>query len=124
MLFAAKLTPYLMLGIAFGLSAAGTAQAGSCARDQALVGACFTVHGRLSHWNGAPSARIWPIGSKRMLGVHNDVLPPHIDARLQSFDTELYGNFEVCPYTPEVPGKMQFVCVESVKNPIYKTRHE
>jgi hypothetical protein len=28
----------------------------------------------------------------------------------------LYGDFEVCPLTPEHPGAMRPVCVESAKN--------
>jgi hypothetical protein len=28
----------------------------------------------------------------------------------------VFGDFEVCPFTPERQGVMQMVCVESVKN--------
>src|SRR5499427_6788103 len=41
----------------------------SCRARTDLVGKCFPVHGRLSVYNGTPSIRLWPIGSKRLLGV-------------------------------------------------------
>ena len=31
--------------------------------------ACHTVHGRMDLWNGAPTVRIWVIGTHRLLGV-------------------------------------------------------
>lgn len=34
-------------------------------------GRCFVVHGRLAIGNGTPSVRIWPVGTKRILGVND-----------------------------------------------------
>ena len=48
-------------------------------------------------------------------------LPDDIADRL-SWDTDLYADFVVCPFTGEKPGEMQFVCVDSAKN--LKTRKE
>lgn len=42
---------------------------GGCRRNPALVASCFTLHGRLFVGNGAPSMRIWRVGTKRILGV-------------------------------------------------------
>src|SRR4051812_15051432 len=92
------------------------AEAPACATNPEIIGACFNVRGRLSFWNGAPSACIWPIGTKRMQGVHDDELPGQIRSRMATFDTELWGDFQVCPFTRERPGHMQFVCVESWRN--------
>lgn len=85
----------------------------ACKGNAKIVAACFMVHGRLSFWNGAPSARIWRIGTHRMLGIHNDELPSALRQRMPDFDVELWGDFQVCPITREQPGHMQFVCVES-----------
>lgn len=85
----------------------------TCAADPAIVAPCFDVRGRLSFWNGAPSARIWRIGTARMLGIHADLLPLALAALRTSFDTEIRGTFSVCPFTRSVAGHMQFVCIDA-----------
>ena len=90
-----------------------------CASRADLAGPCFEVRGRLSFWNGTPSARIWRVGTKRMLGVHGDELPPALIEKIDGFDdrnrfdTEAWATFRVCPFTRSRPGRMQLVCVES-----------
>ncbi len=59
----------------------------ACKSDPDIVGVCFTVHGRLSAWNGAPTMRIWRIGTKRILGVHDGIVPESLAARM-SWDVE------------------------------------
>ncbi len=94
-----------------------------CRTHPQLVGACFTFRGRMSSWNGAPSVRIWRVGTKRILGVSEQRfrlegfcnLPPGLNSRL-SFETDLFGDFTVCPFTAEKPGEMEMVCVESGTN--------
>ena len=147
-----------------------------CAASPEVVAPCFTIRGRLSFWNGAPSvlsrkfatycagprrpwlrcasseycpiflvgapcqgrrllaeigsefpgqntsARIWPVGTKRLLGIRHDVLPPSLRAEIASFDTELFADFRVCPFTKSEPGHMQFVCIESWRNPTARQR--
>jgi hypothetical protein len=96
----------------------------ACASSPKLVGACFTVHGRLSLWNGSPAFRIWPIGTKRMLGVNGadddpDAASPIPDAvaRLRATDfTQVYGDYRVCPFSRSKSGHMQFVCIDSASN--------
>ncbi len=51
-----------------------------------------------------------------MLGIHHDELPKQIEARMSGFETEVWGDFNVCPFTPERLGHMQFVCIESWRN--------
>ena len=87
-----------------------------CAARPDIVGPCFTVRGRLSFWNGAPSARLWPVGTARLLGIHNDVLPPNLASLAGDFDAEIWGTFEACPFTRRKAGSMQFVCVESSRD--------
>jgi len=101
-----------------------TENAPRCKGNPAVIGACFTVRGRLSAWNGNPTFRIWPIGTKRMLGVREEFdLPSELDPHLGHFDDVVYANFEVCPLTAARAGAMQIVCVESARN-IKKTTRE
>lgn len=89
----------------------------ACKADKRVVAACFKVHGRLSNWNGNPSARIWIIGTKRMLGVEGDTdYPIALKTRVGHFDDVATGDFEVCPFTPKRKGWMQIVCIASVSN--------
>jgi len=92
---------------------------GACKTDPDIIGPCFTVHGRLSAWNGTPTMRIWRIGTKRILGVENELLPEEVANRMD-WGVDAYGDFMVCPFTEERPGEMQMVCIESAKNVIYK----
>lgn len=94
----------------------------ACATDPELVAPCFELRGRLSFWNGTPSARIWRVGTKRMLGVHADRLPPELGSKVMGFDTEIWGHYTVCPYTSERPGHMQFVCIEAWRDILIRKR--
>jgi hypothetical protein len=95
----------------------------SCATDSRLVAPCYTVHGRLSAWNGAPTFRIWVVGTKRILGVSEgmfgpvgyDLLPQGIPAPV-SFDEGYFGDFTVCPFQPPSQNKMRLVCVAAVRH--------
>ena len=51
------------------LLAASFAGPPRCKGNPALVGQCFTIHGRLRAYNGNPTFRIWPIGTRRIVGV-------------------------------------------------------
>lgn len=102
-----------------GYGAVTKGPAHTCEKDPDLVAKCFAVHGRLSFYNGGPSARIWKIGTHHMLGVTDEILPGDLDLRM-NWDTEALGDFDLCPFTREKPGVMQFVCIESAKNVKYK----
>src|SRR4051812_48518534 len=83
--------------------------------------ACRTIHGRMSVYNGAPSVRIWIIGTKRLVGVHDqnyanlDYLPAKVRKLWESsgdvWSHSVYGDFRICAVTPEHPGWMQIVRV-------------
>jgi hypothetical protein len=99
--------------------------AATCLAEKTPFGACYDVHGRLSFWNGAPSTRIWIIGTHRMLGVHDEDnnLPPNLAKLLKGdFDDEVFGNFVVCPLTRAQPGVMQMVYVTSASRLTYHHR--
>jgi hypothetical protein len=97
----------------------------SCKSRPDVVGKCFNVHGRLSVYNGTPSIRLWPLGTKRLLGVidPNDVsnapgetiLPVDIKNKLD-WNKDVFGDFIVCPLTRQQAGRMQTVCIDSGKN--------
>ena len=91
-----------------------------CREHPGLSGACFTVRGGMSYWNGNPSVRIRKLGTKRVLGVSEGRffvpgyvnLPESIESQLD-WDSELVGDFLVCPFTEDEPDVMRLVCVES-----------
>lgn len=97
---------------------------GACRKDPLVRGACFRVHGRLSFYNGAPSARLWVIGTEHMLDVPSEKseMPDYLLKLMPDFDDEVYGDFVVCPYKKHVPGRMQPVCVESGRHLVHKRR--
>jgi hypothetical protein len=84
--------------------------------------ACYRVHGRLFAANGTPSLRIWPVGTRRLLGVHDDANPEALPPELRGGHApsmgapddervEVYGDFTVCPLTRDRPGHMRMVTV-------------
>ncbi len=94
-----------------------------CKGNAKVIGACYSVHGRLSLGADTVELRLWPVGTQTMLGVSNG--PEINDAEnpiypkamnLPSAGKDIYGDFEVCPFTPERKGAMQFVCIESASH--------
>jgi hypothetical protein len=76
-----------------------------------------TVHGRLRYYLGTPTARIWIVGTKRILGVAesgdgSSTLPKNL-RDLMSWERDLFADFIVEPLTPSRPGVMQMVRVLS-----------
>ena len=99
----------------------------SCREHPQLIGKCFNVHGRLSTYNGNPAVRLWNLRTKRMLGVSDQrfSLPgyrnlPEDMAKQLDGETNIYGDFLVCPFTRPRPREMQLICVESAKNVMVK----
>ncbi|HVN29792.1 MAG TPA: hypothetical protein VMT64_14955 [Candidatus Binataceae bacterium] len=100
----------------------------ACKTDPDLTDACFALRGRLRIWNGNPTFRIWPVGSKRELGVTDRlfpadeiVLPESLDGKL-SDEVDAFADFTVCPFTPEVSGSMQMVCIDAADNVSFRPR--
>jgi hypothetical protein len=102
----------------------------SCKEHPMLSGPCFKVRGRMSFYNGNPTVRIWRLGTKRMLGISQarfylqDYLnvPDELVRRL-SWETAMFADFTVCPFTDDRPGEMRMICVESAENISIKKRH-
>ena len=88
-----------------------------CKNSHNLVGACFTIHGRAEYGNGTPALRIWRVGTRHKYGVFPDdptaVPRPLLDG-LDTFHHSVYADFDVCPFTNEIPGSMTMVCIQSV----------
>lgn len=104
------------------LSVSGYCQSRQCKDNPKLVGACYVIHGRATFGPGTPALRIWPVGTKRMLGVTagpiaDDADRPIAPKEMLRFAAgeEIFGDYEVCPFTPEQEGHMQLVCVQSVQ---------
>ncbi len=98
-----------------------------CKGNPKIVGACYSVHGRLSQGADTIRLRLWPVGSKRMLGVTGGPTLDDAEApiwpqnlKFTSGDEDIYGDFEVCPFTQERKGAMQFVCIESASHVVTK----
>ena len=95
-----------------------------CRSDPRVIGKCFQVHGRLNFANGSPMLRMWRVGTRRYLGVFDEedpIVPPNLAKCLlhpngTGFGRTTCGDFVVCPFTPQRPGWMQMVCIESAKN--------
>lgn len=75
---------------------------------------CFTQHGRFSTQNGI-ARTIWLIGTKRLVAVENE-FPPPLEKQLEPYlrldsprHSYIYGDFEMCPTSPDVPGQMRQV---------------
>lgn len=107
---------------------------------------CYWTHGRLSVYEGgAPSYRLWKIGTRRILGIFNG--PSHFPPAIEEYDENpelpatllrayeadnqrmkkksgitwtipppVFADFEICPLAPERKGEMQSICIESAKN--------
>ena len=104
-----------------------SAATGQCKNNPRVVGACYVVHGRATFGPGTPALRIWPIGTHRMLGVTAGPIADDADDPIAPKNMlvgpnvqGIFGDFEVCPFTPEQKGHMQMVCVESAKKLVVK----
>jgi hypothetical protein len=94
---------------------------GCSAEASSGAGGCFEVHGRLAIWNGTPSVRIWPVGTRRELGVvapdgdaaGDPLLPGPVATLIQAAPdhTAVFGDYRVCPLSRDKPGRMRIVYI-------------
>jgi hypothetical protein len=120
------------LALLCGLNTAARAADSSCATDKRVVAACYQVHGRLSVYADM-RLYLWPIGTKRLLDVcfgpdicdHPEPpepgppLPPNV-AKVIGPEVHVFGDFQVCPLTPEEPRTMRAVCIDSASHLIVR----
>jgi len=86
----------------------------------------FTVHGRLSCYNGNPTMRIWIVGSNRILGIseREGITEPRFPARIRAifndgrgwFNKEVFADFLVQPLAPDKKGHMRPVRILDATN--------
>ncbi len=90
----------------------------ACQSQFTVVADCYETRGRAQAYNGTPSIRIWKVGTSRLLGIkddHFEHLPIVVKENIE-FGVKIFADFVVCPLSPDQPGHMQIVCVESAKN--------
>lgn len=94
-----------------------------CKGSPKIVGDCFTLYGRLAVYNGTPAIRIWPFGTKKLLGVVDTdgdestvALPDNIKKALANNPLEINGKYEMCPLDYERENRMRPVCLESASD--------
>jgi len=106
------------------LLAARPVEASECEDDPAVVGSCFTVHGRVALYGDGVIALL-PGASKRQLEIAYPPLPdrwdsmPFMPVRLRALideDHVVFGDFKVCPFEPYQPRLMQRVCIQSASH--------
>jgi hypothetical protein len=96
-----------------------------CKGNPRVVDACYSVHGRLTRGADTVILRLWPVGTKRILGVTGG---PELDdapiwpqnLKFEHGYEDIYADFEVCPFTPERKGEMKLVCIESASHVVVK----
>jgi hypothetical protein len=88
---------------------------------------CYWTHGRLTVGNGTPSVRIWPRGTRRLLGVVNpanpgsdvgelDTLPGNVLRLLGDHDfATIWGDFRICPIARDRDGVMRPVLLKAAR---------
>jgi hypothetical protein len=109
--------------VALSLAALGTSS--SSAKSKEFPYGCYWVDGRLKAYNGTPSPRIWPRGTKRLLGVvswprgsENIDLPANVRNLDFRFGRDIWGEFKVCPLDPRRKGWMRMVRMIDARNVI------
>jgi len=112
----------MLAALLCGAATAAPAMATECRDDPAVVSACFTVHGRLSLT--AHGIQVWPSGTKRLLQLEYPAelpqaligwpyIPARLDRMLRAGQADVWGDFDVCPLTYDIPGQLRLVCIQS-----------
>jgi len=113
--------------VAMLIATAAVAQSAvSCRTSPNLVGACFSVHGRLFVHDGAPpNVRILETGTHRVFGIFDrqfqaegdEVAPAAVTMLLNDDPTaEIEGLYVVCPFEREAPRSLRPVCIEAASH--------
>jgi hypothetical protein len=98
-----------------------------CKGNPKVIAACYVVHGRLNLGADTITLRLWAVGTNRMLGISNGpdiddaeypIYPKNMELPLD--DKTVFGDFEVCPFTPARKDAMRFVCIESATHIVVK----
>ena len=98
-----------------------------CKENPKIVAECFSVHARANLGADSVPIYLWPIGTKRRLGVTggptlDDSVEPIYpkNLRFDSSGDSIFGDFKVCPFTPEKKDHLRLVCIESATHLVTK----
>ena len=122
-----KLVLIALVVLAVASHSFGAVQSADKSSNEATVES-IRVHGRLSVYNGNPTCRIWIVGTKRMLGIHEFEEECPIPAELHQIldedinDRLIFADFVVRALTEREDGVMQMVRLESAENIVVTTR--
>ncbi len=114
------------------LPSMASAQDASCRLSARRVGECFTIRGRLSFAPESPEIRLWRVGTSRVLGIlapdgsDEGVLSEAMLERLWGggdLPGRIWGDFEVCPLSPDQPGRMQMACLAGATKLFVERQH-
>src|SRR5262245_26592884 len=86
---------------------------------------CFKHHGRLSSQNGI-AFKVWLIGTTRMVALANEP-PSFLDKYLDMTSPNhsyVYGDFNICPVEPDMPGNLRRVCVMAAERLVVQRVHD
>lgn len=101
----------------------------SCKSSPKIVDRCFEIHGRVRIGNGT-GMTIWRVGTDRVLAVGDvDIIIPEnlseaVFKKGNIYRKDVFGDFEVCPFTKSKEGEMQWVCVESASHLVTRERKQ
>ncbi len=92
-------------------------------------GRCYWTRGRLRAYDGTPAIRLWIVGTHRLLGISSgpgaekydplDNEHPQIPGEIMkkfTLQSQVYGDFEVCPLEQRRRGTMQQACIAGARN--------
>ena len=114
-----RLPGALLLLLVSGTAAVAAEAGQTCRTSHNLVGACFTVHGRLFDdpsgihlaWN--ETGRTLTV-LDRQAARSNDAIPPEMRALFAANSSgSIEGIFVVCPFDRTHLGRMQAVCIDT-----------
>jgi len=104
-----------ILGVTVVLLWLGTNPTGAASSQTGAKPAfpCFKHHGRLMGGLNGITTRLWLIGTNRVLAVDGGVDLPgdankYFDPTTPDFSV-IYGDFQICPVEPDVPGQARRV---------------
>jgi len=118
---------YLAAGLSLVCGCVLADKAGrSCKTSHNLVGACFTVHGRLFEAKEIPRIRIDGTGGRQIFGVldrqsmseSTELIPAIVGALLMPAPgvTDVYGDYEICPFEKDTTGAIRAVCIQNASH--------
>jgi len=99
---------------------------------------CTWLHARLEAYNGAPTLRLFQLGTQHVFGLGTSYeathhcphcnpnapdLPPNVDKVFIGFKNVVIADFQVCPLQALRPGHMQPARIIAAKNLIIQPAH-